>query len=1605
MVYLCILRVVYKFVLFVLCKKGKQSHFLKGNLFISNFIKNTRLSVVVRLCVTIFFLCSTSICQAQIVQSASDDQINTQIIYPSPAVCATSNDLMIPQIVGRTGGIFSANTGLQIDSTTGAINPSLSASGEYTIRYFIAPDVNDPGVDVTVFVSIIAPPTVAVVANRNSVCEGDTLFLSASAVSTSPNDNPTFSWSGPNDFNGISSDVFVPMFNSGNAGVYSVIVTSSVLQGCSTTRQTDFIQSAPSPLEANMSGDASVCAGSAAHLYINISGGNAPYKVAYNNGPGTAVDTIDNYDGFSAITRELNSTTTFNLLGVSSAEGCPVLALDTTPLVVNVIPALTATMTASGASTICRGATTGLKVDITGASGGSYTIVYSNGTQQTTINNYVSGSNISVYPLYTTTYHLLRAELNGAAAACATTFLNTAVTIIVNQPVSFSDLYVSTSNPICGGANYRANLKMNLTGGKVPFTVGISAGGVVTNYIYDTTSSVSSQRAMSVRPTSTTLYRISSITDGNGCSAVSSGLGDTATVYVIPTATSNSGIYVRNLASYRNICAGSNAKPYVLIYRYTGNAVGTVQDYTNRYTIILSVKVNGVLMRYDTIRNYLNRTEIQIPTNMIWSGSLELGLVKIINSLNCAVSNFSTSLAPQAYITMQAAAIPGNITGSSQVCAGTNTTRIELNNYSGTIQWYQSATENGTYQPISGATDNFYIAENLSNSRFYKALLTNNTCTNYSGVASVVVSPTPQVGAILGTDTVCMGSDASVLLTNATGSISWHTSTDGIQFTEMPNDTGIVLDIPSIQNSAYYQAKISSGVCPAVYSDIHHIVVNDPGLWVGPTTDERWDNPNNWACGRVPDSNTNVTILPASINDASPMIGANSFGESQIARVKNINVVNGATLNITENSVLQISGEILGDGTIDSRDGNIEMVGSADTQYLSPARFMYNTLRTLKVGNAGGVLSISGDTDTLRVSEKIIFGTSNATLKTNDRLVLVSNANGTASVGDMTSDGINTGVFEGNRIIGNVTVERYIPEHYKAWQFLSAPAIGQTIKQAWQEGNDPLGNARQGYGTIITSNVPNAVANGYDIQSPGSSFKTYQSSTNTWVNVPSTNQLIENTKGYMLFVRGDRSVTSSSQSATPTTLRMTGTLYTPLDNPPAEVNIDADRFEAIGNPYASAIDFSKLQKIGGVQDAFYVWDPRLTNTPNGNYGFGAYQTFVGVGDGYYRVIPGGGSYGDPGTLQRGNIQSGQAFFVRTEGNNGSLNFSESSKVMSNATVTRSASYSTPRISINLSMVNAGDEAVLIDGTMVETGTEFSNTLDVLDIRKLANNTENVSILSCNTQLLAERRRLVNTEDTIWLSLSQLRNRNYRLEILPESFESDGREARFCDLLNNTITNIIADQKTTINFTGSTTFSSFSNRFCIVLGAQRNTLPVKISQISAIRKSEVVEVSWKTEQEVMIDKYIVERSMDGKNFVAIGSVKATNQSGVRSYSITDAGAGSTKLYYRVRILDMSLSNSLTEIVHVKAISNSGSVKVYPNPVTNKVIHLYLNGIKNGNYPIFIYDKTGKLILREEISYNGQTFIDINYPSSISTGEYTLALQTEDPKLLSTQILIQ
>jgi len=173
--------------------------------------------------------------------------------------------------------------------------------------------------------------------------------------------------------------------------------------------------------------------------------------------------------------------------------------------------------------------------------------------------------------------------------------------------------------------------------------------------------------------------------------------------------------------------------------------------------------------------------------------------------------------------------IPGYVSGNNEVCAGTNTSLLELNDYRGTILGWQTSPDGAIWSPLS-VTAPSYTATNLQKTTNYRALVQNGQSCNIdtSSAAVVVVDPQSVGGNLSPSNMVfCLGQnkDATLTLQGYTGSIlNWQTSADGViwkSFTPAYNSSAY--DVTGITASTRYRTLVKSGVCPQAISSSSYV--------------------------------------------------------------------------------------------------------------------------------------------------------------------------------------------------------------------------------------------------------------------------------------------------------------------------------------------------------------------------------------------------------------------------------------------------------------------------------------------------------------------------------------------------------------------------------------------------------------------------------------------------------------------------------------------------------------------------------------------------------------------------------------------------------------
>ncbi|MEI6297150.1 MAG: hypothetical protein WCO84_05955, partial [bacterium] len=119
--------------------------------------------------------------------------------------------------------------------------------------------------------------------------------------------------------------------------------------------------------------------------------------------------------------------------------------------------------------------------------------------------------------------------------------------------------------------------------------------------------------------------------------------------------------------------------------------------------------------------------------------------------------------------------------------------------------------------------------------------LPNPNCSPSARVPVVItVNPAASGGTISPANaSVCPGNNSTLItLSGNTGTIQWQSSPDNISFTNIAGETGSTYTALNLLSTAYYRAKVISGNCAPVYSNVATVNVSivNPTFTAGPTS-------------------------------------------------------------------------------------------------------------------------------------------------------------------------------------------------------------------------------------------------------------------------------------------------------------------------------------------------------------------------------------------------------------------------------------------------------------------------------------------------------------------------------------------------------------------------------------------------------------------------------------------------------------------------------------------------------------------------------------------------------------------------------------------------
>jgi hypothetical protein len=179
------------------------------------------------------------------------------------------------------------------------------------------------------------------------------------------------------------------------------------------------------------------------------------------------------------------------------------------------------------------------------------------------------------------------------------------------------------------------------------------------------------------------------------------------------------------------------------------------------------------------------------------------------------------------------------------------------------------------------------------------------------------------------------------------------------------------------------------------------------------------------------------------------------------------------------------------------------------------------------------------------------------------------------------------------------------------------------------------------------------------------------------------------------------------------------------------------------------------------------------------------------------------------------------------------------------------------------------------------------------------------------------------------------------------------------------------------------------------------LPVTLVSFSAAKEGNLAQLAWATTEETNSDRFDIQRSLDGKAWVNIGTVKSNGESTVlRRYGFVDKAPLNGVNLYRLKMVDKDETFAYSSLKGVRfdglARNDSSFAYVYPNPSSDKV---YLNSVDLSLVKmVSVVDMNGRAVVTARSAADG---VDVK---GLSAGGYLLKVSNTDGSSSTHKFLI-
>ena len=370
----------------------------------------------------------------------------------------------------------------------------------------------------------------------------------------------------------------------------------------------------------------------------------------------------------------------------------------------------------------------------------------------------------------------------------------------------------------------------------------------------------------------------------------------------------------------------------------------------------------------------------------------------------------------------------------------------------------------------------------------------------------------------------------------------------------------------------------------------------------------------------------------------------------------------------------------------------------------------------------------------------------------------------------------------------------------------------------------------------------------------------------------------------------------------------------------------------------------------------------------------------------------------------GNTEGNNEFVVFTTASTSNVSTYKLNYGTANPPVTNSLSGSDATLKSGTGTVSTSGGCAIVEVTSPATSIPANSRVlfipanfdQTYDLTGLCNGTNPIYVVYINTNS-------IGGANSNWSATGTMANSATTLRYLQVTYSGSAN----CNGTNAPVKSYLATGNWP-NISGTTADGNFVTWNGTTAGYYNNgcttiIVPVKIESFSVRSFENQHFINWTTSVEINTEKYVIERSQNGKDFLPITNIPAAlNSSLEKKYTFTDYFITGQPLFYRLKSIDINghfeYSNIIKTVAYTKG---KGNCLITPMPVNNSLQVNWLSA-SSGVANLVILNINGSTVYSKQIAFkSGMNQASLS-ASQLSKGMYVFKI-INDKEVISTTFI--